>query len=62
MRRLCCLLLLLSACGPVSSGGPTEECTERGAQCRLPDGPLGVCVDAEGECAEPPCLVCQPQH
>lgn len=56
-------LLALAGCDGATTGGPGETCTERGARCRLPDGPIGVCVDlTTADCAEPPCLVCQPQH
>ncbi|MHA7837666.1 MAG: hypothetical protein ACX98W_09430 [bacterium] len=43
--------------------GPDARCTEVGAQCVLPDGPLGVCESiACGEGESPPCFVCTPQH
>ncbi len=56
-------LCLLAGCPTGSgSGGPSRECTEIGAQCVIEDGLLGVCSVREGECAEPPCLICRPQH
>lgn len=45
--------------GPVSG----TECERIGQQCRLPDGPVGVCNDTgRSDCDEPPCLACMPQH
>lgn len=56
--------ILCLGCGPGSlSQSPSAVCTESGTQCRLPDGPLGVCersacpVGSEG-----PCFACTPQH
>ena len=40
-----------------------RECSEVATQCRLEDGPLGVCE--RRPCAvneSPPCFVCTPQH
>lgn len=46
-----------------TSPAPSQTCVTRYAQCRMPDGPLGVCNDVpceEGQ-AEP-CLKCVSQH
>ncbi|MBK7579756.1 MAG: hypothetical protein IPI67_06045 [Myxococcales bacterium] len=46
-----------------SSQRPASTCKQRGEQCQLPGGVLGVCND--GACPagrEPPCLACTPQH
>ena len=56
--------LVLLACDPGAfSTGPPASCTESGAQCQLPEGPLGVCE--RSQClpgAAPPCFQCTPQH
>ena len=40
-----------------------SECSEVATQCRLSDGPLGVCERRPCEAGEPPpCFVCTPQH
>ena len=45
------------------SEAPSESCSEAGAQCRLPAGPLGVCERSRCAAgAEPPCFQCTPQH
>ncbi|MEM9730631.1 MAG: hypothetical protein AAF997_18765 [Myxococcota bacterium] len=59
------LLMGVMGCPPAgeNSPSPASPCTTRYAQCKLPDGPLGVCNDtpcAEGQ--EPPCLKCISQH
>jgi len=63
-RGAALLALALSACDPDSlSAGPSSLCTQSGAQCQHPDGPLGVCERAQclpGE--SPPCFRCTPQH
>ena len=42
---------------------PTPVCTEVGARCELPDGPLGVCERQTCRKGEtPPCFQCTPQH
>jgi len=39
------------------------ECAEVATQCRLADGPLGVCERRScGVDESPPCFVCTPQH
>jgi hypothetical protein len=49
--------------GDFLAEGPARECREVGAQCVLPDGPLGVCESIPCETGkEPPCLVCVSQH
>jgi hypothetical protein len=54
----------LLACDPGSlSTGPSVTCTESGAQCQLPEGPLGVCERSQcAPGATPPCFQCTPQH
>jgi hypothetical protein len=63
-RPLAIVVVALLACDPSSlSAGPSSRCTESGAQCRLADGPLGVCQSspcAAGEVS--PCFECTPQH
>jgi hypothetical protein len=60
--------VILSACGAAcdveSFSSPTRtSCAEIGAQCQLPDGPLGVCLDAPCAAgAAPPCFKCVSQH
>ena len=40
-----------------------SECSEVATQCRLSDGPLGVCERRTcGADESPPCFVCTPQH
>jgi len=58
------LALLLCACDPSGvAPSPPAACVEAGAQCALPEGPLGVCERAPcpGD-ATPPCFACTPQH
>lgn len=56
--------LAMVACDlEATAPAPTPTCTETGAQCQLPDGPLGVCERSAcgpGEAA--PCFRCTPQH
>lgn len=55
----------LAACDPgaLLSEPPPSVCVESGAQCQLPDGPLGVCeVFPCGPDQGPPCFTCTPQH
>jgi hypothetical protein len=61
---LALLLLALGGCPTRTGngGGATRECTEIGQQCVIEEGLLGVCSVREGECSEPPCLICRPQH
>jgi hypothetical protein len=45
------------------SDSASADCTKRNAQCKLPDGPLGVCGDVP--CDDPNktgCLGCISQH
>jgi hypothetical protein len=58
------MLLVLSACEPASlAPEPARVCTESGAQCLLPSGPLGVCERAPCGAGETgPCFQCTPQH
>ncbi len=57
-------LPIIGACDPGSlSAPPASECAEAGAQCQLPEGPLGVCERAACAAGEmPPCFSCTPQH
>ncbi len=67
--RLRCLaafaLLALGSCD-LGSGfppSPSALCETVGAQCALPEGPLGVCERSRCEGgAPPPCFACVPQH
>lgn len=46
-----------------TSSAPTAECRRLYDQCRLPDGPLGVCHETECRPGETsPCLTCVSQH
>lgn len=56
---------LFPACdlGSMSQPSVSAECAEIGAQCQLPNGPLGVCQEAP--CppgSTPPCFKCTSQH
>ncbi len=58
-------LASFASCDPrsFSSDPPPVHCTEPGAQCELPGGPLGVCE--RSPCPSgvtPPCFRCTPQH
>ncbi len=57
------LLAVLTACPSPPAGtemrAPIGECVKIGAQCRLPDGVLGVCEHATPNDAR---LACMPQH
>ena len=57
-------VLICVACDSSSlSNNPPGVCTESGAQCQLPEGPLGVCE--RSPCpggAVSPCFQCTPQH
>jgi len=55
---------VLLACDPSSlSTGPSATCTESGARCQLPEGPLGVCERSQcAPGATPPCFQCTPQQ
>jgi hypothetical protein len=54
----------LLACDSSSlSQGPPVFCTEAGALCKLPEGPLGVCERSACPAgASSPCFRCTPQH
>lgn len=56
--------LVFVACdSSLLSEGPSASCTEPGAQCQLPDGPLGVCERSRcPDDATPPCFQCTSQH
>jgi hypothetical protein len=57
------LLAMACACDSAIEPHPTEACREAGAQCQLPDGPLGVCERAAcAYGATEPCFQCTPQH
>jgi hypothetical protein len=63
MVRWLALALVLCAACPEGQPAATSECERIGDQCRLGEGLLGVCSPAQSrDCAEPPCLVCTPQH
>jgi len=60
---LAVLLALVAAACDMSSSPPPTTCTQIGAQCQMPDGPLGVCQETRCEAgATPPCFACTPQH
>lgn len=47
----------------MSSPAVPATCTQMGAQCQLPGGPLGVCQQVACKAGEtPPCFVCTSQH
>jgi hypothetical protein len=57
------LLVAIAACDSGTLGEAPAACVDAGMQCRLPEGPLGVCERAT--CAagtKPPCFQCVPQH
>jgi hypothetical protein len=56
--------VVLSACDPSAiSTPPSALCSEAGAQCQLPEGPLGVCERAPCPPGDAqPCFDCVPQH
>ena len=56
--------LLLSACdASLLATEPSGVCTEAGAQCQLPTGPLGVCERSQCAAGETsPCFECVSQH
>lgn len=64
--RCFALALLLGGLGlgcPEVEEAPSATCARVGDKCKLPSGPLGVCMERacpEGEAA--PCLYCQGQH
>ena len=56
-------LALMGCDGTDFSSGAPASCTEVGAQCRLPNGPLGVCERSHCPAGQtPPCFQCTPQH
>lgn len=65
MWKLLPIVLLAFACRagvtkPAAKGDPCRKVYE---QCRLPDGPLGVCHETPCSNGQPaPCLVCVSQH
>ena len=56
--------LFLPACdASVLESAPSTVCTEPGAQCQLPTGPLGVCERTQCPAgAVGPCYECISQH
>jgi len=58
------LLLVMMACDADSLiAGPVASCSEAGAQCQLPEGPLGVCERTPCRDSESPrCYACVSQH
>jgi len=66
-RLFCCgvvAALIFTACdSSLYSDGISAACTESGAQCLLPEGPLGVCERSPCPVgAEKPCFKCTSQH
>ena len=61
---LLALLLAAMACDADSLvAGPVAVCSETGAQCQLPKGPLGVCERVPcGDSKSAPCYACVSQH
>jgi hypothetical protein len=50
-------------CNDIKSSGPSPSCVRAGDQCKLPDGPLGVCNTVDcGPGQAAPCLTCMSQH
>jgi hypothetical protein len=66
MRRFVALaFVMLVSCGKSASPPPpsADQCTKSGEQCKLPNGPLGVCnMEPCKDGAAGPCFRCQPQH
>ena len=66
MRSRLSSMLLIAVLGCDSGAlieGPAPECSEAGAQCVLPDGPLGVCERRRCNVEETsPCFQCTSQH
>jgi hypothetical protein len=60
---LLALALMTGGCPGVTTDPVPTACARVGDKCKLPSGPLGVCLQAES-CPEGsgPCFVCQPQH
>lgn len=56
--------VLLTACdASVLESAPATVCTEAGAQCQLPTGPLGVCERTQcPDGTNAPCFACISQH
>jgi len=65
VRKIAAGLLLagLACDGGAVSPPPTAVCDQAGAQCQLPEGPLGVCERSACEAgAAAPCFQCISQH
>ncbi len=63
--RIGCLILVFACtgCPDLSSKPVSSECTKQYEQCKLPEGPLGVCDTAPCPEGKPgPCFRCMPQH
>lgn len=56
--------LLFTGCdASLLETAPSGVCTEAGAQCQLPTGPLGVCERSQCPSGVPsPCFECISQH
>ena len=58
------LILALAGCPELESTPPiADKCVKQYEQCKLKDGPLGVCDTVacpKGEAG--PCFKCMPQH
>lgn len=63
---LCSLIvgIIFLACdSDLLSPAPSAVCVESGAQCQLPEGPLGVCERSRCPVGStPPCFQCTSQH
>lgn len=65
MRRLAFIAVtwLLAGCPDLAEAPVPATCAKLAAKCKLPSGPLGVCLETTcGPQETPPCYVCQPQH
>ncbi len=59
------LATLCSACesGSMSDAAIPAACSQIGAQCQRPEGPIGVCQETHCAAgAQPPCFTCTSQH
>lgn len=57
------LLLGLAGCPDLEEAPIPTTCSKLADKCKLPSGPLGVCIATEcGPDESAPCFVCQPQH
>jgi hypothetical protein len=66
MWRILLLIPLIIGC-PAKDRNPkpqrVETCRKLYEQCKLPNGPLGVCSESACEPGQrPPCMACVSQH